>query len=92
MKTYFISYDLSSAPGADYARLHTRIQAFIQWARPLESVWIIKSSMSSSQIRDALIPFLVPRGRLFVVEAAPLTWAGWGLDHRVVAWLNENAV
>ncbi len=78
MRAYLISYDLLN-PGQDYKSLHEAIRNLDQtvW-HGLESVWVLKSSYSASQIRDYLSQFLDFNDRLLVIAASP-EWASRNL-------------
>ena len=52
MNTYLISYDLIR-PHKDYPNLITHLKSYSSWARPLESVWLIKSALTAAQVRNA---------------------------------------
>jgi hypothetical protein len=67
MRSYILSYDLRK-PGRNYENLIAAIQKYAQWAKPLESVWIIKANQTASEVRDNLSQHLDPNDGLIVVE------------------------
>lgn len=87
MKTYLISYDLKAPRNLnDYTRLINTIKTANYWAKPLESVWLIKSWLLSAQIRDELIKVINKDDKLLVIEITD-NWAAYGLSKDVVVWL-----
>ncbi len=68
MKSYLITYDLIK--GGDYAALFKEIKAIAgvgQW-HCLESVWIINSTLSASQINIRLLKTLDSDDRILVTQ------------------------
>lgn len=51
MATYVVSYDLL-APGRDYEKLFSYLKSHTRWAHPLESTWVVVSSLSAAGLRD----------------------------------------
>ena len=88
MNTYLISYDLNS-PGQDYNALHEAIKALGNWWHCLGSVWIVKNSGPSKDVRDALTPHIDDNDSLLVTK---LTGEGaWiGFNNECSSWLKEN--
>jgi hypothetical protein len=84
----FITYDLRR-PEPDYEGLFEDIKAMGAWWHCLESVWLVKTTLASAQIRDALRPHLQANDTLLV---APLggNWATAGLSSDCTNWLREN--
>lgn len=78
MTTYLITYDLLK-PGQDYKTLHHAICALdpLVW-HGLESVWILKSASSATQIRNYLLRFIDGNDRLLVIATSP-QWASKNL-------------
>lgn len=65
---YLVSYDLNK-PGKDYSGVHKAIQnaSTGSWCRPLESVYIIQSNLTSEGIYNKVHPFLDSSDRILVV-------------------------
>ncbi len=57
MSTKLIAYDLNS-PHQDYSALIDAIKALGPWWNHLDSTWLVKSPMSTAQIRDRLATVL----------------------------------
>jgi hypothetical protein len=89
MTTYFISYDLR-APGRNYSPVHNYLQSFANWAKPLESVYIVRSTLTAAQIRDALQQKVDGNDRVLVMQTSLTAWAGFNLAKEVVAWLQAH--
>jgi len=88
MKTYLISYDLHR-PGQKYDELYEAIKNLGTWSHCLDSVWIIKTDLSATQIRDSLSPQLDGSDSLLVVLLAG--GGAWiGLDVNCSSWLKNN--
>lgn len=66
MDKYIITYDLNT-PGKNYSSLISKIKTY-PYSKICESVWIIRSSNNSSQIRDVLLNEIDINDRLFVAE------------------------
>ncbi len=93
MKTFLITYDLVGYESIiDYNRLHEKIRrTFALWSRPVRSVWIVKSNMDSTQIRNELAFSMDSNDRLLVVEMTNST-AWKNLSPEVEEWLRTNLV
>jgi hypothetical protein len=67
---YNISYDLKKE-GQKYEELHKAIKGASNndtWMHYLESTWIIKSYLSSTQIYEKLEPFIDSNDRIIIME------------------------
>lgn len=87
MSSFLISYDLIS--DKDYSKLYEAIRNYGSFAHVLESVWIIKSSASSSEIRDNLKSYLDSDDKLFVARlTGESAWRN--LSKEVSDWIKNN--
>jgi hypothetical protein len=88
MKRYLISYDLMT-PGKDYAALTQTLQS---WGakRVLLSAWVLKTTSSAVQVRDALRTVVDPNDRVLVVAlTGEAAWTTLLIDNAsAVAMLN----
>lgn len=66
MSNFLITYDLR-CPGKNYTSLISKIKSYSN-AKVCESAWVVRSSYTSSQIRDSLIHEIDTNDRLFVAE------------------------
>lgn len=87
MNTYLISYDLRQ-PGRDYSSLHEHIKSYGQWAKPLESVWLIKSSRSVEQVRNAAQQHMDSNDRILVIDVTGRAAAWSNLPSKVSDWIH----
>ena len=83
-----ISYDLRT-PGQDYAGLFEAIKSLGTWWHCLESVWLVRTSLTSGQIRDALRPHIDANDALLVAVLGG-GWATCGLTGDCSNWLRNN--
>ena len=83
---YLITYDLRQ-PGRDYAPVYAAIKALStgQWCRPLESVWIVKSSLDVNGIYNRIKPLVDESDRFLVTELTDNI--SWYLDEKVSDYL-----
>lgn len=90
MKTFLISYDLGlPETRQDYINLISHIKSYARWAKPLYSVWFIKSEKTAGQIRDELKGFLDANDKLLVVEITK-HWGTFGVSKDVTDWMKNN--
>ncbi len=90
LKTYLISYDLiGGEPRVAYQKLRQAITSVAFWAKPLESVYIIKSDLSAIEIAQRLQKSMHPVDKLLVVEVGK-DWGSLNLSNEVVNWLRSN--
>ena len=62
MKTYLITYDLIKPENSvDYTRLFANIKSHIFWAKPMASVWLIKTNRT----RKEIMRLLSPQGKVY---------------------------
>ena len=88
MAVQLITYDLRK-PGQDYARLFAAIEALGAWWHCLESVWLVRTSLTSAQVRDTLRPYLDANDSLLVAGLNG-NWATLGLGGDCTDWLHAN--
>lgn len=90
MATFLITYDLCK-PGRDYDELFEAIKAYGTYSHPVESVWLISTSLDVSSVCDDLQSHIDANDKLFVIKVAPGVWASQGLRDATVTWLNNRA-
>lgn len=87
MKTYLISYDLiypETSP--QYTELIKIIKTATYWAKPLQSVWLIKTTMNSMQILQQLRRVVDGNDKIIVIDVGN-DWASFNLPQDVVDWM-----
>ena len=89
MYTYLISYDLRQ-PGKDYTQLHTHLKSYSDWAKPLQSVWLIKSSSTCEQLRNTVQAHMDENDMILVIDVTgkPAAWDKLATD--VSAWIKSK--
>lgn len=87
MSTYLVSYDLSK-PGRNYEDLHEFLRSQADWAKPLESVWIVKSHLSALEFVNAALEHMDANDHIFVT---PFTGAAawYNITPDVEEWLQS---
>ena len=89
MPAQLISYDLRR-PGQDYPELFAAIKSNgVTWWHCLESVWIVKTNLTSAQIRDRLQPHIDVNDKVLVAALSGQSGT-LGLDKNCNDWLREN--
>lgn len=89
MFTHLVSYDLIK-PGKDYQTLHQHLKSHGYWAKPLESVWLIKSTLTAEQLRNAIQVYLDPNDKILVVDITSRAAAWKNLADDVSTWIKNN--
>ena len=88
MNTILISYDLR-IPGKDYANIWEHLRSYGNWAKPLESVWLIKTSYNAEQVRNSAISHIDQNDKIFVVDVTSRACAWKNLAAEVVKWIGS---
>ena len=90
MSVFLISYDLGLIESREiYQSLISYIKSIDAWAKPLQSVWLIKTDKSASEIRDGLKTYLDSNDKVLVIEVKK-HWGSFGLSKDVTDWMKEN--
>lgn len=86
--TYLISYDLNK-PGKDYQGVYQAIKdsSTGTWCKPLESVYIIRSELTTQGIYNKIAPHLDSGDRVLVIEVTSNSF--WYLDKDVSDYLQK---
>lgn len=88
-RVYSIQYDFRN-PGQNYEKLIAAIKRLCPaWAKPLESCFVVISSMTAGQLRDSLTPYLDTNDRILVLQAGS-DWAARNIPKDVSDWLKPN--
>lgn len=80
-----ITYDLS-APGRDYTKLYEAIKAYGTWSHIAESVWLVVTDKTTTEIRDALKKTVDSNDRLIVFQLTS-GWASLNVPKNHTDWL-----
>ncbi len=89
MNTHLISYDLIR-PGKDYTHLIAHLKRYSTWARPLESVWLIKSSLTAEQVRNAVRAHMDANDKILVIDVTKRAAAWAKLPEDVSTWIHNQ--
>ena len=88
MAVQLITYDLRK-PRQNYSELHKAIKSLGSWWHCVESVWLVRTALTSGQTRDALNAHIDSNDILVVTSLA----GDWATDHLgadCVDWLRQN--
>lgn len=88
--TYLITYDLiRPSTSVDYDQLYDAIRSFKYWAKPLESVWLIKTEMSREEIMNILRSKIDVNDKLLIMEISN-RWIAYNIPDAVVNWMRQT--
>lgn len=85
MAILLVTYDLK-APGRNYEPVHTYLKQFT-YCKGLESVWLLDTTMTAAQVRDALHTLIDSNDKVFVTPIGR-SWAS--TNYGCGAWLNAT--
>lgn len=89
MNTMLISYDLRS-PGKDYENLWKHLKSYSNWAKPLESFWLIKTSLSYESVWDETAKHIDSNDKLIVIDVTKDS-AKWRVyNDEISQWIKNN--
>lgn len=86
---YIIGYDLNR-PHQDYPALIGAIQGLGLWWHCLDSTWIVKSNLTTTQIRDQLGGHIDANDELLVVDITGKAASWKGFTKECADWLLAN--
>lgn len=89
MYKVLVSYDLHK-PIKDYIDLIGYLKEFKNQAKPLESLWVIKSDKSQITIRDEILGIIDQDDSVLVVDVSNDAMAWHSLSPSVAEWLKNN--
>ncbi|MBL8776007.1 MAG: hypothetical protein JNK12_08755 [Acidimicrobiales bacterium] len=88
MNTLLVTYDLHK-PGQDYPGLIDFLKGFTWW-HCLESTWLVKTTLSASDLRDKVGGYLDSNDEVLVLNVTGRGWASKGLSKSCNDWLHNN--
>jgi len=93
MKIYLISYDLTIPESSlDYERLIKTIQdSFEYWAKPLKSLWLIKTAQPRDEVMRVLRTVTDPNDKILVIEVTS-DWIAFNINSEVIEWMRGNII
>jgi len=89
MQTILVSYDLK-APGKDYSRLWEHLRSYPDYIKPLESFWLLRTSHSTEEVRNAAMTHIDSNDRLVVINVTGDIAAWFNLSTAHAQWLKEK--
>lgn len=91
MRTLLISYDLR-APGRNYDPLWAYLESSGSWAKPLESLYLVRTIATPAQVRNTIVTQYLDRNdRVMVIDVTD-DHSAWSisLDPGVIKWIGPN--
>jgi hypothetical protein len=89
LSTLLVGYDLNK-PAQDYPGLIDYLKSFGTWWHHLDSTWLVQTSMTAAELRDALRPYLDSDDELLVVNVTGDAAAWRGFSDKASQWLKDN--
>ena len=91
MKSYIIILQLGYQENL-YVNLMNYLKSSTFWARPMNNVWIIKTSKTSAEIRDGVANSInIKLGdKVAVIAVQSADWATNNIDKNVTEWMKKN--
>jgi CRISPR/Cas system-associated endoribonuclease Cas2 len=86
MSVFLITYDLKS-PGQNYQSVYDYLKKY-NYCKGLESVWLIDTTKTATQIRDDLMKITDTNDEIFVVKITR-TWGSY--NYYCADWLNDDS-
>jgi len=91
MNTLIISYDLGLPETyEDYKFLIKYIKSYPNWAKPLQSVWLIRTTKTSGQVRDEIKAKIDSNDKVLVMDVTKTGWATFNVSKEVTDWMKKN--
>jgi hypothetical protein len=89
MAIHMIRCELNPAKGSAYESLAETVKGIGSgWWRCFDSTWLVMTTKTVDEVRDALAPHLQGNDRLMVVAYGGAALAGFNDVH--LGWLSEN--
>lgn len=89
MKSYLIIYKLG-LPESTYTGLIAYLMTSKYWARPFNSVWIIKATIDAAKLRDGVRERINPDDKVLVIAISNNDWATSGVSKEVTDWMKNS--
>lgn len=80
----------SSRIRQDYATLWDHLRSYWNWAKLLESVWLIRTASAAEQIRDAAVNYVDQNDKIFAVDITGKDSAWRNLSDDISEWIKSN--
>lgn len=89
MAVHWVNYDLKKA-GQNYDGLIDYLKSHQSWAKPLKSSFLVKTSLTTAQLRDGIMQHIDNNDVVLVIEVGGESWAAYGVPQDVADWLQSN--
>ena len=89
MNTLLIVYKLSNSKET-YKALSEKIKNYPNWAKLMPRVWLVKTPLSTKDVRSELSQIVPGDNVILVVNVTNRAWASYHLDSEIVSWMKEN--
>lgn len=90
MRTLLVSYDLVS-PVKNYQPLWDFLQSFNRWAKPVASLYLLKTDFTAEELRNNLRDnYLDIDDKVIVIDVTGRTAAWLHLADKVSTWIKSN--
>lgn len=91
MKTYLISYDLRiPETSEDYKKLIAYIKTYGTYAKPLLSLWFIKTNKTVSVVRDEIKSETDFNDAILVIDVTNSNWGTSGVTKPNTDWMKAH--
>lgn len=88
MNTIQINYDLQ-APGRNYQPVYDYIKSSGVYAKPLESLWLMRTTKSAGQVRNDLKQLVDSNDKVLTFNVTGDAWASNFRDSHI-DWMDNN--
>lgn len=89
MGLLLVEYDLTK-PSQDYTKLIEQLKSFGPWWHGLDSTWIVRTELTTVQLRDALKPYIDSSDRLLVLDVTGDAGAWSNFSKKTSDWLLDQ--
>ena len=89
MNTLLIVYKLSNSKET-YKVLSEKIKTYPNWAKLMPRVWLVKTPLSTKDVRSELSQIVPGDNVILVVNVTNRAWASYHLEPEIVSWMKEN--
>ncbi|MBP8591051.1 hypothetical protein KBI33_01105 [Candidatus Shapirobacteria bacterium] len=91
MNTFLITYDLGLPETyEDYKLLSQYLKSYPYWAKPLQSVWLVKTTKTVSEVRDEIKSKIDANDKVLVIDVTRTGWATFNVSKEVTDWMKNN--
>lgn len=85
-----VSYDLGSPETSeDYARVIAYLKSYGTRAKPLYSLWFIRTTKSCADVRDDLKKITDSNDKILVMGMTKGGWATQNIDSKTTDWMKK---